>query len=246
MNTPKISWIIVISFAIISTPLSAFYSNLNIEQAKILAQENGQNIFVDYTAEWCAPCQIFESMILSDDAILDLLETEFIWIKADYDDLESKEWFSNYKIKCMPSSLILDSYGSVLEHMMGSNSIADFYSMLKTHRNKPNDKPARLSMNSYTIPTKIEVNCDPKPEVKLSQKNMGDLIITVGAFSVYQNVVNYKAKLQKLLGVDLYIEEDSNRKLYKLNIGHFHNKEDCRSITDSLAAANIDHYLRRI
>jgi len=95
-----------------------------------LSQETGKNIYVEYTADWCLPCQIFEESVLSDIRVVDLIGSDFIMVKADYDNNDYKNLYSEYGVACMPTQHIINANGEVLLELSGSQSPDAFYNAI--------------------------------------------------------------------------------------------------------------------
>ncbi len=80
------------------------------------AREAKKPVFVDFYAEWCAPCEIIEREILPDSRVQAALDG-FIFVRVDMDvDLKASQRFN---VVGMPTLLVLSSEGEELFRQVG-------------------------------------------------------------------------------------------------------------------------------
>ncbi len=80
------------------------------------ARESTRPVFIDFYAEWCAPCRIIEGKIIPDARVQAALDG-FIFVRVDMDiDLEAGRRFEVFG---MPTLLVLSSEGKELFRHVG-------------------------------------------------------------------------------------------------------------------------------
>lgn len=79
MKTQKKLLLSIISM--IACVMSA--SAISLSEAQSLSKESGKNIFVNYSADWCLPCQIFKDGTMVNPKVQDLVNNEFVVLDAD-------------------------------------------------------------------------------------------------------------------------------------------------------------------
>jgi thioredoxin 1 len=83
------------------------------------AQRLQKNVFVAFEASWCAPCKVMESEIFSQSAVYELYNRKFINFKTDFDSETGKTIAQIYEVEKLPTVLILNPQGVVLERYLG-------------------------------------------------------------------------------------------------------------------------------
>ena len=87
-----------------------------VASALAQAREADRPVFLDFYAEWCAPCKIIEGKIIPDPRVQAALDG-FIFVRLDMDiDLEAGQQFDVFG---MPTMLVLDGQGEELFRHVG-------------------------------------------------------------------------------------------------------------------------------
>jgi thiol:disulfide interchange protein len=83
------------------------------------AQRIQRPVFVEFHAEWCAPCKVMEEEIFTQPAVYSMLNNHFINFKVDFDQEAGRTIADIYEVSKLPTVLFLDTKGVVLERYTG-------------------------------------------------------------------------------------------------------------------------------
>ncbi len=127
----------IIMGATLTTKGLRFHTNLTA--AKQLAASEGKLYLVDFTAKWCMPCQWMEETTFSDQRVINYMKENYVAVKIDIDDFDGFAHKQLYGIKKLPSILIFNSKGVLLEQYTGSHAPSGLLKILEEH-NQPNNR----------------------------------------------------------------------------------------------------------
>ncbi len=91
-----------------------FYQG-NLESALLKAQKEGKLVFVDFYANWCAPCKLMDEYTFTDAGVAEYMKDKYIPIKMNIDDFEGFSLKNQYNIKMLPTLLVLNCNGKEIE-----------------------------------------------------------------------------------------------------------------------------------
>jgi thiol:disulfide interchange protein DsbD len=80
------------------------------------ARETNRLLFIDFYAEWCAPCKVLEENVFPDSRVQKALEG-YVFIKVDTDEFPAAG--EHFDVAAMPTLLVLDSQGKELHRWVG-------------------------------------------------------------------------------------------------------------------------------
>ncbi len=80
------------------------------------ARASAKLVFVDFYAEWCAPCKIIEAKVLPDSRVQEALEG-FVFVRVDTDT--DPEAGQRFEVDGMPTLLVLDGEGGERYRQVG-------------------------------------------------------------------------------------------------------------------------------
>jgi thiol-disulfide isomerase/thioredoxin len=93
------------------------------------AQRINKPVFLEFSASWCVPCKVMEEEIFTQPVVYRVLNDRFINLKMDYDKQTTKTVASIYEVSSLPTILMLDPQGVVLQQHVGLMTVADFQRM---------------------------------------------------------------------------------------------------------------------
>lgn len=133
----------------------------SIEEGKAMAVQEDKLLFVHFTASWCMPCQWLEHNTFQDYNLTRYVRQNVVSIQLDVDDYQGFQEKEAYQITQLPSFLIFNSSGQLLERVEKTLSANELLTLLRKyqgagyhasagvpssgfdHLNKPSLSPAR-------------------------------------------------------------------------------------------------------
>ena len=95
------------------------------------ARETKRLIFIDFYAEWCAPCKVLEEIVFPAPEVQKALEG-YVFMKVDTD--ESPEVGQYLNVVAMPTLLVLDARGKEIHRSIGMIDVQDLVGLLNELR----------------------------------------------------------------------------------------------------------------
>ena len=146
-----------------STKPSGFkFHKGNLTTAKQKAAKEGKLYMVDFVAKWCMPCRWMEETTFSDPRVMQYLQENYIAVKVDIDDFDGFAYKQLYNIKILPSILIFNSKGDIIDQYQESLSPSKMLKILQKH-NQPENR-LKATANQSSIVT--EYNAPQKPNIQ--------------------------------------------------------------------------------
>ena len=124
-----------------------FESPKKFEDALIRARSDNKLVFVEFYADWCAPCKLMEQEVFSDKNIGEYFNKHFINVKVDTEGKNGPDVAGIFQVNGMPTLLFLDGFGSVIERIEGAVfqeeliNFAENALAQKSTSNEQKDKP---------------------------------------------------------------------------------------------------------
>ena len=120
-------------------PLTVNFTDVNVEEAIAKASAEGKLVFMDFYASWCTPCKWMEQTTLSDKRITSTLNTDYVAVKVNIDNVEGFQMKNKYEVNFLPTILILSSEGKMIERIEQTMVADELLGILNLH-NSPENK----------------------------------------------------------------------------------------------------------
>ncbi len=129
------------------------FFNGSFVSAKEKAATEGKLIFVDFTARWCLPCQMMDQTTFNDDLLADYIAGSFIPVKVDIDDFDGFALKEKYEIQALPSILIFNSAGQLLDRHQEAMGATKMREVLNRYDHPDNRRIISIVEEVRTRPT---------------------------------------------------------------------------------------------
>lgn len=125
----------------------------SFEHAKLKAGNEGKLFFVEFYADWCTPCKWMDKTTFKNEAVINQLNSNYVPLKLDIETSEGQDLKNQYQVNILPTILIFNSQGRMIERIEKTLSSESMISMLSFHNNPENRVVVRHSFNQSPMQT---------------------------------------------------------------------------------------------
>ncbi|WP_295938754.1 thioredoxin family protein [uncultured Alistipes sp.] len=103
------------------------FEELSFAEAKALAAKTDKLLFVDIYTSWCGPCVEMTRDVFPRKDVGEYMNARFICVKYDGEkDADGVALVKDYGIKSVPTFLVFDASGKLVDRAVGGMEAADF------------------------------------------------------------------------------------------------------------------------
>ena len=121
-----------------------------LEVALQQARQEEKRTLLKFGAEWCAPCKIMNKTTLQDPDVKALIRNGYVYVDIDIDDFEGYNLKKQYRVQQVPTVMVLDQRGNIIERHDGAMGTSRLIDLLQTH------DPQRYSRSFSTRAPEME------------------------------------------------------------------------------------------
>lgn len=211
------------------TPSSIAFTSESFEIAKQRAVNEGKLLFVDFYANWCTPCKWMDKTTFTHGEIIDVLNTNYVSIKVDIDTKAGFALKEKFAIGVLPTMLIFNSDGSMVERMQETLSKDRLLNLLSFHVHSDNkmDKSHffNQSPNGYE-PSNYQENqemIDLYSEYRATLEQKDTYRLLVGDYNNYETALNKVNEIRDQFLEEIVVlnEYKEGKVWYKVLMGRF-------------------------
>lgn len=224
-----------------------------IYKAKETAGRDGKLYFVDFYATWCMPCRLMDETTFADPSVVNYVNKYYVPVKVDVDDFDGIAYKQQYNIKVLPTTLVFNSKGELLEKVEEALSPSRMLTLLKKHNKSfnrkvvittpattPNTNPTRIPKPKVNHSSPAKKKATPKANsaggglfrFDVKREPASGYSVQVGVFADYANVLQQTTILkEKYSGRPLlvHIANLGDRIVYRVMVGRFGAKSSAKS-----------------
>lgn len=236
------------SFSFAKSPVETsgiHYHTASIEEAKALAGSIGKLAFIEFYADWCGPCKWMDQTTFANPKVSNFLNQNFISVKINIDDFDGYSAKEDYKVKSLPTMLIFNSKGKLVERIEETLAPSKLMNILTRHNHKANKVVIRHKINSSPRTRKAQTYtkavtnttkpyreyAPPAPATKSAYR------VLVGTFRNKTGAGNYHNVLKQSFIDPIFIIKDvvASHVVYKVYMGEFQTKDEANDYQRILA-----------
>lgn len=210
----------------------------NLEEAKLRASAEGKMVFVDFYASWCTPCKWMDQTTFRDKKVVDMLNENFISVKMNIDVPEGFEMKNKYDVQFLPTILIFNSQGKIIERIEETLTAKDLTALLEQHNasynkiistNAVNSSPSAQRTFEHTQDDSFTMSTSEYNQYRDQQKSV--YRVQVGVYRKYAGAAKQVKYLRDTFIESVIVMNDNRggEVLYKVLLGQFKTYEEAES-----------------
>ncbi|MBL7830730.1 MAG: thioredoxin fold domain-containing protein [Saprospiraceae bacterium] len=260
--------------ATVSLAAGPVNETLQLEQdfsiASAKSKQFSKSQVIIFSANWCSPCIQMKENTLNDLSLVNFLNENTINSFIDIDTKEGFKLLSRFKVRDLPTVLVLDEFGNEIARKKEMMSAVDFQKFISSNIGNSIEakKKSKETIKSYV--SDLEPKLQPEVTAKSAEKRPNTTLqnnsaittaatskksesfenvfgVQIGVFSNIDLALVEISRIQKLVpGRDILIlnRTNSNATQFRLVIGAYVNKETATKIKSELKNIEIDGFVK--
>lgn len=221
------------------------FFNGDFISAKSKAGEEGKLFFVDFYATWCAPCKWMEESTFKDKEVMSLLSQNYVAMKVDIDDLDGYSIKQKYQVHILPTILIFNSKGELVERIEETVASRKMAEVLKHHNRDENKVKFTHSLNSSPRKANAVVTSNyrkvpKKPSVDKALISNADgrqsYKVQLGIYKEFENTYDLVNRIKSEFFEPIIVLNDmrNGKVIYRVLMGDFATHEEATGFKEIL------------
>jgi thioredoxin-related protein len=206
-------------------------------EARQRAKSEGKMLMIRFHAHWCTPCVWMEQTSFKDPDILQILDKNYVHLIIDIEDPLSYDLKKLYEIKYLPTILLFDTEGQMLERIeqtltprkmkdvLEKHAFSLFY-FTQIHQKNTSPKVIQKQMSEKRINVPDHVNAVDTKLVRLQ----------AGVFENYQKVTEIVDILRQKSTCSILVHNAmmGEKVVFKIILGDFDSSEEALLVKEKL------------
>lgn len=251
--------VILFLFAPLSSKADVAFYDGDPSSAKATAKEEGKLYFIDFVANYCAPCRLMDETTYTDDRLAWYIKQNYVPVKVNVEDFDGYEWQRRYNVRVLPTIIILDANGKVLKRHEGSLTGSSMLAELKKYESNK-QPPVSAPVASAPPPSKPKTSPPPPPVKSTSASSSGKGLfkfsvskqeskgfgVQIGVFAEYGNVLTEVEKLQKKFKEPILVNINTlnGKTVYKIIVGAFYSQQSAINYRKDMRSIGVDGIIK--
>jgi thioredoxin-related protein len=212
----------------------------DIDLAKYQASVEGKLYLVEFYADWCAPCKWMDQTTFSNSEVISVINSSFVPVKINIDDIDGFAWKQQYDVDILPTILIFNSKGKLIDRLEESVAPTEFLTLLRKHNVHSNKVVSPMSENvsprDFTLNNKPQNKNYISPQYYNPQAGKSIYRLQMGSFSDYDEVINLYNDLKDEFIEPIIVLNDleQGKTMYKVLMGEFQTEEEATGFKNIL------------
>ena len=203
----------------------------SFESGLTKANTEGKLLFVEFYADWCTPCKWMDKTTFRNDEVVDLMNSNYVALKMDIENDEGSDLKSEYSVRMLPTILIFNSAGKMVDRIEKTLSSESMISLLSFH----------LTSDGTSLTVAFPYNSSPTEENTYdrsldemyskylsTEKNRTNYKVQIANYTDYSEAfkkVNELSEvfIEPIIVINEYVDNMTN---YKVLMGEFNTMEE--------------------
>lgn len=206
----------------------------DLKEAIKKAGAEGKLSFVEFYASWCGPCKWMERTTLKNPEVSSYINENYVAVKINIDDFDGYAWKQQYDVEVLPTILIFNSKGTLVERIEETVGPTKLIKVLKSHNSTYNKEIVSHTFNTSPKNYRSQKRTRSKSNIEQGMSKYVDapartsFQLAVGEFDNYKDALTKYNEL-----VDQFIEPiivlndfKNNTIIYKVMMGDFKTRKE--------------------
>lgn len=101
-----------------------------LDQALVKAAAENKQVLANMSAIWCPSCRKLDQTVLSDPAVHQAINRDYVFTRIEYESPEGKAFMEKYHVQGFPTLLVLDDTGRKLRQLPLTFNPREFMALL--------------------------------------------------------------------------------------------------------------------